>query len=445
MVNIRRVHWLLASTMRNGGANRKVMRKRQQTASSARRGLIAALDVGTAKICCFVSKIEDDGSLDVVGIGHQVARGTRAGTVVDMSAVEESIGEVLQTAEDMAGDTVRTVVVGVTGCQPHSRILRVELELGGHEVSQADLTRVFERSHNEQLQQDHMFLHGLPVGYEIDGLHGIQDPRGMRGEKLLVRMHVVSGCRSTIRNLTNCVGRCHLDTDELVLSSYASGLASLVEDELDLGAICIDMGAGVTSIAVFRNNAMMHADAVPVGGWHVTIDIARGLDTSMRDAERLKTLFGSTIASDVDKKDMIDVPPLGERDASGPNHIPRELLIGVVRPRLEETFELVRDRLDEVGYGRSGAMRVILTGGASQLSGLRDLAGQILGKHVRLGGPLPIPGLAQSMRGPAFATCAGLLLYAAQQTPAASMASTGQHRNSNGHIGRFGQWFRDNF
>ncbi|MFP6716093.1 MAG: cell division protein FtsA, partial [Alphaproteobacteria bacterium] len=139
--------------MRNGGANRKVMRKRQQTASSARRGLIAALDVGTAKICCFVSKIEDDGSLDVVGIGHQVARGTRAGTVVDMSAVEESIGEVLQTAEDMAGDTVRTVVVGVTGCQPHSRILRVELELGGHEVSQADLTRVFERSHNEQLQQ----------------------------------------------------------------------------------------------------------------------------------------------------------------------------------------------------------------------------------------------------------------------------------------------------
>ena len=205
------------------------------------------------------------------------------------------------------------------------------------------------------------------------------------------------------------------------------------------------MGAGITSVSVFQNNAMMHADAVPMGGWHVTSDIARGLDTSMRDAERLKTLFGSTISSDVDNKDMIDVPPLGERGASGPNHIPRELLVGVVRPRLEETFELVRDRLDKAGFGHSGTMRVVLTGGASQLSGLRDLAGQVLGKHVRLGGPPPIPGLAQSMRGPAFATCAGLLLNAAQQSIATGTGSNGQDREEDGHMGRLGQWFRDNF
>ena len=431
--------------MLNVAAKRSASRTRRRNVSSGRRGLIAALDVGTAKVCCFISKIRDDGSLEVVGIGHQVARGTRAGTVVDMLAVEESIGEVLQTAEDMAGDTVRSVMVGVTGCQPHSRILRVELELGGHEVSQTDLKRVFERSNNEQLAQDRVILHGLPIGYEIDDLRGIRDPRGMRGDKLLVRMHVVSGARSTIRNLTNCVGRCHLDTDHLVWSGYAAGLASLVEDELDLGAICIDMGAGITSVSVFQNNAMLHADAVPMGGKHVTSDIARGLDTSMRDAERLKTLFGSTISSDVDDKDMIDVPPLGERGATGPNHIPRELLVGVVRPRLEETFELVRDRLGEAGFGHSGTMRVVLTGGASQLSGLRDLAGQVLGKHVRLGGPPPIPGLAQSMRGPAFATCAGLLLYAAQQSTATGTVSNGQSREVDGHMGRLGQWFRDNF
>ena len=305
--------------------------------------------------------------------------------------------------------------------------------------------QAIQKTNNEQLPQDRVILHGLPVGYEIDDLRGIRDPRGMRGDKLLVRMHVVSGARSTIRNLTNCVGRCHLDTDNLVWSGYAAGLASLVEDELDLGAICIDMGAGITSVSVFQNNAMMHADAVPMGGWHVTSDIARGLDTSMRDAERLKTLFGSTISSDVDNKDMIDVPPLGERGASGPNHIPRELLVGVVRPRLEETFELVRDRLDKAGFGHSGTMRVVLTGGASQLSGLRDLAGQVLGKHVRLGGPPPIPGLAQSMRGPAFATCAGLLLYAAQQGTAMETVSNGQNREVDGHMGRLGQWFRDNF
>ncbi len=429
----------------NSGSKFGAGRRLKEAASSTRGRLVAALDVGTAKICCFVSRVEEDGSLSVVGMGHQVARGTRAGTVVDMLAVEESIGEVLQTAEDMAGETIRTVLVGVTGCQPHSRILRIELELDGHEIGEADLKQIFERDGSDKLKPDHMVLHDLPVGYEVDGLHGIRDPRGMRGEKLLVRKHVVSGSRSTIRNLTNCVGRCHLDTDAVVLSGYASGLASLVEDELDLGAICIDMGAGVTSIAVFQHNAMVHADAVPIGGWHVTSDIARGLDTSMRDAERLKTLFGSTIVSDVDKRDMIDVPPLGERDISGPNHVPRELLIGVVRPRLEETLELVRDRLDEVGYGSLDAMRVILTGGASQLSGLRDLATQILGKHVRLGGPPPIPGLAQSMRGPAFATCTGLLLYAARQTPAASIANNDQHRKLDGHLGRLGQWLRDNF
>ncbi|MBD87633.1 MAG: cell division protein FtsA [Rhodospirillaceae bacterium] len=431
--------------MRSGSITSSTDRKGVGKRVTPRRGLIAALDVGTAKICCFISRIEDDGTLEVVGIGHQVAQGTRAGAIVDMSAVESSIREVLQAAEDMAGDTVRTVLVGVTGCQPHSRTLKIELELGGHEVSEADLKRVFERSNSEETRQDRVVLHGLPVGYEIDGLQGIRDPRGMRGEKLLVRMHVVSGARSTIRNLTNCVGRCHLDTEALVLSPYASGLASLVEDELDLGAICIDMGAGITSIAVFQNNAMMYSDAVPIGGWHVTSDIARGLDTSMRDAERLKTLFGSAIINDVDNKDMIDVPLLGERDATVPNHISRDILIGVVRPRLEEVFELVRDRLDAVGFGKSGIMRVVLTGGASQLSGLRDLASNILGKHVRLGGPPPIPGLAQSMRNPAFATCAGLLLYAAQQADVAGIFRTGQFPESEGHIGRFGQWFRDNF
>ena len=267
----------------------------------------------------------------------------------------------------------------------------------------------------------------------------------MRGDKLLVRMHVVSGARSTVQNLTNCVNRCHLDTDALVLSPYASGLASLVEDELDLGAICIDMGAGITSIGVFQNNAMVHSDAVPIGGWHVTSDIARGLDTSMRDAERLKTLFGSAIGNETDNKDMIDVPPLGERDGAGPNHIPREILIGVVRPRMEEIFELVRDRMEQAGFSNSGTMRVVLTGGASQLSGLRDLANQILGKHVRLGSPPAIPGLAQSMRNPAFATCTGLLLYALEQTNAAEIFRTGRFSEPDGQIGRFAQWLRDNF
>ena len=390
--------------------------KKGAVSGAGKHGLIAALDVGTAKICCFISRVKEDGTLDVAGVGHQISRGTRAGSIVDMSAVEASIREVVQAAEDMAGETIQKILVAATGCQPHSRTLRVELELGGHEVTEHDLKSISTQSTDRNLlDADREILHGLPVGYEIDGLQGIQNPRGMRGDKLCARVHVVSGAKSNIQNLVNCVGHCHLGVENVIFGGYASGLASLVQDEMDLGTVCVDMGAGITSIAIFQNNTMVHSDAIPIGGWHVTSDIARGLTTSMRDAERLKTLFGSVVPSESDAQEVIDVPPLGERDASSPNHMPREALADVVRPRMEETFELVRDRLDEVGFGESQSMRVVLTGGASQLNGLRELASSILGRQVRLGGPPAVHGLAPSMRGPAFSTCIGLLLFAARE------------------------------
>ena len=420
---------------------RSFLRQRRSGNGSGNRGLVAALDVGTAKICCFISQIREDGSLDVVGVGHQISRGTRAGAIVDMSAVESSIREVVQAAEEMAGETVETILVAAGGCQPHSRTLRVELELGGHEVTSGDLESISTQSTGQHLLgPDRQVLHGLTVGYEIDGQRGISDPRGMRGEKLCAKVHVVSGARSNIQNLTNCVNHCHLDVRKVIFGGYAAGLASLVQDEIDLGTVCIDMGAGVTSISIFQNNAMVHSDSIPIGGWHVTSDIARGLTTSMRDAERLKTLFGSVLPGESDSQDMIDVPPLGERDASSPNHMPREALAEVVRPRLEETFELIRDRLAEVGFGDSHSMRVVLTGGASQLNGLRELASSTLGREVRLGGPPVIHGLAPSMRGPAFSTCVGLLTFAAREGWG---RSPGQGQN--GRLNRIGYWIRDNF
>ena len=431
----------MVDNMFEGLVRRDLMKHLPSGSASGKKGLIAALDVGTAKICCFISRVKEDGSLDVTGVGHQVSRGTRSGSIVDMSAVESSIREVVQVAEDMAGETVETILVAATGCQPHSRTLRVELALGGHEVTEGDLKSIAAQSiRQDLLGPDRQVLHGLTVGYEIDGLRGINDPRGMRGEKLCARVHVVSGAKSSIQNLTNCVGHCHLGVESVIFGGYASGLASLVQDEIDLGTVCVDMGAGVTSISIFQNNAMVHSDAIPVGGWHVTSDIARGLTTSMRNAERLKTLFGSVVPGDSDSQDMIDVPPLGERDASSPNHMPREALAEVVRPRLEETFELIRDRLEEVGFGGSQSMRVVLTGGASQLTGLRELASSILGRQVRLGGPPAVHGLAPSMRGPAFSTCIGLLILAAREG-----LNEGEDQDQGGRLNRIGYWIRDNF
>ena len=262
---------------------------------------------------------------------------------------------------------------------------------------------------------------------------------------ILTMMHVSTAARGPVRNLGSCVARCHLEIDALVLSPYAAGLACLVGDELDLGVTCIDMGAGTTSVSVFRDGEMVFADSVPVGGQHVTNDLARGLTTPVADAERLKTLYGHAIATAADDKEMIDVPQVGEGESASPNHVPRAALIGIVRPRIEETFELVRDRLEENGFDKTAGRRVVLTGGASQLAGARELAAQILNKQVRLGRPTVLKGLADSTRGPAFATCAGLLAYSANLDAAAPVRDRGQARETAGRLARFGHWFRENF
>ena len=410
-----------------------------------RNGLVAALDIGTAKICCFVAKDEGDGALRVVGIGHQVSRGLRNGVIVDMEAAEHAIRAAVHNAEQMAGETIRGVVANLSGGQPVSRSIDIEMAIDGHEINDADLKRVLAEGQGVNGYADRTVIHALPVGYAIDGARGIRDPRGMCGDRLGVRMHVITAARGPVRNLVSCVARCHLEIDALVLSPYAAGLACLVGDELDLGVTCIDMGAGTTSVSVFRDGEMVFADSVPVGGQHVTNDLARGLTTPVADAERLKTLYGHAVATAADDKEMIDIPQVGEGESASPNHVPRAALIGIVRPRIEETIELVRDRLEENGFDKTAGRRVVLTGGASQLAGARELAAQILNKQVRLGRPTALKGLAESTRGPAFATCAGLLAYSANLDAAAPIRDRGQARETTGRLARFGHWFRENF
>jgi cell division protein FtsA len=246
-----------------------------------------------------------------------------------------------------------------------------------------------------------------------------------------------------------CLARCRLEVADIVIAPYAAGLAALVEDEINLGATIIDMGAGTTSVAVFYDGHLLHADSVPIGGSHVTADIARGLSTPLAHAERMKTLYGNAMSAGNDEREMIDVPLMGEEDRSQSNHVPRSMLVGIIRPRIEETLELLRGRLEMTGYDKLAGRRVVLTGGASQLQGVTDLAANVLDKQVRRGRPLKIAGLADSTGGPAFAACAGLLIFAERrpdEAPAAVMAartrSTSQEPN--GFMGRFGLWLREN-
>jgi cell division protein FtsA len=267
----------------------------------------------------------------------------------------------------------------------------------------------------------------------------------MFGDRLGVDMHVVTAAAGAVRNLTNCVSRCHLEIKALVVSPYASGLATLVEDEMDLGVTVIDMGASTTSIAVFFDGHVVYTDSISIGGAHVTNDIARGLSTPLVHAERMKTLYGNCLATPADEREIIQVPQVGEEEAGITNPIPRSILIGIVQPRIEETFELVRSRLEASGFDKIAGRRVVLTGGASQLGGVRELAALVLDKQVRMGRPIRIHGLADSTNGPAFATAAGLLNYALQAEPETLKTSRSQQDPNAGFIGRLGSWLKENF
>jgi cell division protein FtsA len=408
-----------------------------------RGALLAAIDIGTTKVCCFIARREAGGPR-ILGIGHQLARGVRAGQIIDLEATATSMLNAVHAAEQMAGETITEVVINLSGGFPPSRIVPVEISVGGREIGDAEMKKVLNQGLAHRDPPDRQIIHSVPVGFSIDGSRGIRDPRGMVGDRLGVNMHVVSASVAAVRNALAAVGRCHLEVAGMIVSPYAAGLSALVEDEIELGATVIDMGGGTTSIAVFYDGSIVYADTIPIGGAHVTNDIARGLSTPIAHAERMKTLFGSAIPSHADERETITVPAVGEEDDNQSSQVPKSHLIGIISPRLEETFEMVRNRLENSGFDKLAGRQVVLTGGASQLPRTRELAGMILDKQVRVGRPMRVAGLAESTGGPAFATTVGLLHFAADERPEA------QGRNFNiagppkGMLGRFGTWIRDN-
>ncbi len=411
---------------------------------TTRTDLITALDVGTTKVCCLIARADDSGP-KIIGIGHHASQGLRAGSVIDMDGAEASIRSTVASAEQMAGETVENVIVNISCGRPHSKLIAYEVSVAGHEISDQDLRGIIDpAAHLRGDARDHELLHAIPVGYTIDGARGVKDPRGMFGDKLGVNMHLVSTAAGPVRNLETCIDRCLLRVEAKVAAPYAAALAALANDEKELGVTCIDMGGGVTSMAVFFDGELVHTDSVPVGGMHVTNDIARGLGTPISHAERMKTLYGSALPSSTDDREVICVPLVGKDEEGDANQISRSVLVAIVRPRIEETFELVRARLEEAGFHSEAGRRIVLTGGASQLPGTAEVATAILDKQVRLGRPRPVDGLAEAVGGPAFAASVGLLDHAiAIRTEAQNGAYQPAEERPPGRLGRIGQWLRE--
>ncbi|WP_420433518.1 cell division protein FtsA [Hyphobacterium sp.] len=377
----------------------------------SRPGVCAALDLGSSKTVCFISKAEQTAEGPrprIIGVGHQSARGMKGGVIVDLDLARKNIQETVQRAEKMAGVAVSQVSVALTAARTRGEGVTLESAIARSEITERDMRRLQDAAIAEFQRPDEVILHAIVVSWVVDGRDEVSDPRGMYGRKLAVNMHIVTAPVGPLRNLLNCIEGCHLDLRTVVAAPYAAGLSALSDDEIELGATLIDMGAETTSAAVFANGSLARLSAAPVGGRHVTSDLARGLQTPIASAERIKILYGSALESPSDDRQMIEVPPVtGEGDRM--NSAPRSMLNSIIRPRLEETFELLRDRLDISGRLDQNH-RVVLTGAAAQLPGAKELAARIFGRPARLAIPHGLSGLGDAVSGPGFSVVSGIIL-----------------------------------
>lgn len=426
--------------------------------AQTRAPVVAALDLGQSKVACFIMKPDGvrhaDRTIRVAGASHIQSKGVKGGAIINMDETAQAIGQAVERAERAAGAPVSGVVVSTAIGQMASHRVRAKVSLGANPIGDADLARAIAMALDQIRLPNRRPIHVLPVAWSVDGARGVRDPRAMRGGSLGLDLLVVSMAEGAFNALGHCLELAHLDLQGVVAAPVVSSLAALEEDEMDLGCVCIDMGGGSTSAAVWGGRSLLHVESVNVGGDHVTADIARGLSTSRAGAERLKTLHGSAMASANEDREMLEAPPRGEDLESGPVIVPRAMLKTVIAPRVEETLELLRDRLRASGHGLEPGAGLVLTGGASQLNGVRELAVRVFDRPVRLGRPQRAPHMADAASGPAFCSAAGVLLRAAYGPREAVSARKLMSRqitaadapriHRGGPVARFAGWLREN-
>ncbi len=400
---------------------------RQMRRVAMQRGVIAVLDIGTYKIAALVLKLDPEASTPrhpgigtmagqagfrVIGAGTTRSRGVRFGEIAAMAETEAAIRTALQAAQKMAQTRVDHVIVSLAGGNLRSYGLVGEAEIFGDTVAENDIARVMAAAEMPDFGAGRDVLHAQPINFALDHRTGLSDPRGQTGRKLACDMHLLTVDSSLIHNICNCLKRCDVELSGIVSSAYAAGMSTLVEDEQELGAACIDLGAGTSSVSVFIKKHMIHADTVRLGGAHVTSDISKGLRVDFDTAERIKTLHGGVQATSMDDREMIALAgDSGDWDKDQ-RKVSRAELIGIMRPRIEEILEDARARLESAGFNHLPSQQVVLTGGGAQVPGIDGLAARIFGQQVRLGRPVRVRGLPQAAAGPAFGCVVGLSLLA---------------------------------
>lgn len=376
--------------------------------------IIVGLDIGTTKIAVIVAQRGAGGMVDIIGIGTHPSKGLRKGVVINIEATVASIQAATQEAELMAGCEIDSVYAGIAGSHIKGLNSHGIVAVKNQEVSQKDVERVIDAARAIAIPNDREILHILPQEYIVDDQDGIREPLGMSGVRLESKVHIVTGSVTSAQNIVKCANRVGLSVEDIVLEPIASSEAVLSPEEKELGVAMVDIGGGTTDITVFHSGAIKHTAVIPVGGAHITNDIAAGLRTPASSAEDIKKRYGCASIDSISSRDTIEVPSTGGRE---PRILSKSVLAEIIQPRMEEIFTLVNRELKRSGFDEFLAGGIVLTGGTVLLDGSDDLAEQIFSLPVRIGYPTGVGGLVDVVNSPAFATGVGLVLYGARNLP----------------------------
>ncbi|PDT74439.1 cell division protein FtsA [Bradyrhizobium sp. C9] len=421
-----------------------------------RTAMVASLDVGSSKIACMIARLKPSPpnealrgrthAVELIGYSQIQSRGVKAGSVVDLAECEKAVRHAVALAERMAKVRVESVLLSVSGGRLHGQLVEAAADIHGGSVTADDISRVTSAGMRHAAGAGRTVLHALPVGYALDGVKGIRDPKGMVARQFGVDMNVVTSDATVAKNLMLVVERCHLNVEAMASSPYVAGLSVLTDDEADLGAAVVEMGAGSTTIATYSGGRLVHASGFALGGQHITMDLARGIGACIADAERIKTLYGTVLTGGSDSRELMSVPTAGD-DRETPQIVSRATIANIVRHRAEEIFEMIRDRLADSPFAAEPRARVVLSGGASQLTGTVELATRILNRQVRIGRPLGFGRLPNEAKGASFSVPTGLLVYPqyAHLEHVEPRRTRQLRTGTDGYFGKVGRWLREGF
>jgi cell division protein FtsA len=372
--------------------------------------LIVGLDIGTSKICAVVGELRPDGRVDIVGMGSHPSIGLRKGMVINIENTVNSIKEAIEEAETMAGCEISSVYAGIAGGHIKGFNSHGIIALKNREVTKRDIERVIDAARAVAIPMDREVIHTLPQEFIVDDQAGITDPAGMSGVRLEVKIHIVTGAVTSAQNIIKCANRAGLDVYDIILESLASSEAVLSDEERNLGVALIDFGGGTTDLAVFSQGSIKHTSVLTLGGDNLSNDIAIGIRTPFKEAEKIKIKYGCGLTSLIGKDETVEVPSVGER---APRTISRELIGEILEPRVEEIFSLIYQELMRSGYDELVTSGVVATGGSSLLPGVPEILEQVFNMPARIGYPSNIGGLKEIVNSPMYATAVGLVLYGA--------------------------------